>query len=342
LLRCSARIGRNLLLAQASSGNTSIKLDGTLWIKASGKWLANAEQEELLVPVSLSECLECFRHGRPLTASIVSSRGEHLLPSIETFMHAVLPHRTVIHVHCVDTLVWAVRADAPARLSERLSGMRWMWIPYVPSGLPLAREIQLAITKRPDADVFILGNHGLVVCGESCEEAEATLSEVRRCLANNTRSTPKPKTELLERIQSVCCWRLPDSNKLHALATDPISRQILRRGVLYPCQAIFLGLSSFWISEEQLRLEKRLDALDRSCPFFLVEGCGTLINNRITASELAVLEGLAEVVLRIHPAAPIRYLSDLELTNLLESDSHLYRASAENGSRSCTSEAARI
>src|ERR1700728_4087306 len=70
LLRCSARIGRDLLLIQASSGNTSLKVNGTLWIKASGKWLANAGQQELLVPVSLSECLECFSQGRPLTTWI--------------------------------------------------------------------------------------------------------------------------------------------------------------------------------------------------------------------------------------------------------------------------------
>ena len=36
---CSARVGNNPLLVQAGSGNTSIKLDGVLWIKASGKWL---------------------------------------------------------------------------------------------------------------------------------------------------------------------------------------------------------------------------------------------------------------------------------------------------------------
>src|ERR671938_81943 len=63
LLRFSARIGRDPLLVQASSGNTSLKLNGTLWIKASGKWLAKADQQEILVPVSLSECLERFEQG---------------------------------------------------------------------------------------------------------------------------------------------------------------------------------------------------------------------------------------------------------------------------------------
>jgi rhamnose utilization protein RhaD (predicted bifunctional aldolase and dehydrogenase) len=39
------------LLVQASNGNTSIQLEGILWIKGSGKWLARANQEEILIPV---------------------------------------------------------------------------------------------------------------------------------------------------------------------------------------------------------------------------------------------------------------------------------------------------
>lgn len=45
LRELSARIGRDPLLVQACSGNTSIKLDGVLWIKASGTWLADVERE---------------------------------------------------------------------------------------------------------------------------------------------------------------------------------------------------------------------------------------------------------------------------------------------------------
>jgi len=37
LVQLSARVGRDPLLVQASSGNTSMKLDGVLWIKALGQ-----------------------------------------------------------------------------------------------------------------------------------------------------------------------------------------------------------------------------------------------------------------------------------------------------------------
>ena len=44
LVDLSARIGKNLDLVQAGGGNTSLKDDGTLWVKASGKWLSHAQK----------------------------------------------------------------------------------------------------------------------------------------------------------------------------------------------------------------------------------------------------------------------------------------------------------
>ena len=37
LARVSAELGRNRLLIQAAGGNTSVKADGVLWVKASGR-----------------------------------------------------------------------------------------------------------------------------------------------------------------------------------------------------------------------------------------------------------------------------------------------------------------
>ena len=46
LKRLSARIGADPLLVQAAGGNTSLKQNGVLWIKASGTWLKDAVNEE--------------------------------------------------------------------------------------------------------------------------------------------------------------------------------------------------------------------------------------------------------------------------------------------------------
>src|SRR6201993_5542750 len=88
LRNLSARVGSDPLLVQASNGNTSIKLDGILWIKASGKWLAHAMQEEMFVPLELAEVKESIHNGTDITPRYAFK--DKLYPSIETAMHAVV------------------------------------------------------------------------------------------------------------------------------------------------------------------------------------------------------------------------------------------------------------
>src|ERR1700733_546119 len=118
LLELTQRVGSNSLLTQASTGNTSIKLDGVLWVKASGRWMADALRDEILAPLDLEEVSDCLRLG-------VDPAERYAGVSLETAMHAALPQEVVLHVHCVDTISWAVRADAPMQLKRRLGRLRW-------------------------------------------------------------------------------------------------------------------------------------------------------------------------------------------------------------------------
>ena len=67
LRRLSSKIGRNLDLVQAGGGNTSLKDDDTLWVKASGKWLVNAMEEEMFLPVRHTDILRSMDEGREYT-----------------------------------------------------------------------------------------------------------------------------------------------------------------------------------------------------------------------------------------------------------------------------------
>src|SRR5690242_12423095 len=116
LRRLSAKLGQNLDLVQAGGGNTSLKDNGTLWVKASGKWLIRAMEDEMFLPVPRAEILRSMDEDREYTEEYATLSGTLLRPSVETSMHAVLPHRVVVHVHSVRTIAWAVRDDAPEAL----------------------------------------------------------------------------------------------------------------------------------------------------------------------------------------------------------------------------------
>jgi rhamnose utilization protein RhaD (predicted bifunctional aldolase and dehydrogenase) len=327
LQQLSARIGADPLLVQASTGNASIKLDGILWIKASGKWLAEAEQHDILVPIELSHVKWCMEQDRDVAEEHNCCARNGLRPSIETSMHAVLPRRVVVHVHSINTIAWAVQWDGRAQLATRLEGLRWSWIPYVASGLPLAREIEKALACAPATNVFVLANHGLVICADDCEEAEALLNEVEARVAIEPRSAPEPEFSTLADLSKALDWRLPDLCVLHALGVDAVSRKIVSGGVLYPCQVIFFGPTTPIVRRPVPTpdVAERFAELAGTHSFLIVEGCGVIVNSDMTQAERALLTGLAQIVQRIGASEKVRYLDDSELVQLLSADTDHYR-----------------
>ena len=310
LRELSARIGSDPLLTQASTGNSSIKLEGVLWIKASGKWMADAIHEDILIPLDLAEVRERVKQT-------VDPAERYTRASIETAMHAVLPHRVVLHVHCVNTIAWAVRQDAPVQLEHRLDGLHWQWISYVPSGLPLAREIEKVLSASADTDVLVLGNHGLVIGGDDCDAVEDLLSQVEQRLAICPRKADPADYAALAEIAGGSSWDLPDDDEVHALGTDAISRAVLSGGVLYPCQSIFSNSGTPGLFRSVPCPDPRDPWESRYCtrPFLIVERCGVIVTTTMTPAHRAMMSGLAQVIQRISSSAPIRYLTEEEVAN---------------------------
>ncbi len=178
-----------------------------------------------------------------------------------------------------------------------------------------------------DADIFVLGNHGLVIGAENCRAAENLLSEVGRRLAIRPRQAHPADYTVLAEASAGSLWDLPDDDAIHALATDPVSRAILAGGLLYPCQAIFSNSSTPGL----FRSIACSDAPDqwaaryRNRPLLLIEGRGVLIGRSMTSAECAMISGLAQVVQRIPASAPIRYLTDAEIANSSSAVAYRYR-----------------
>lgn len=315
LRKLSAKLGHDPSLVQAASGNTSIKVGGELWIKASGKWLADASWDEIFVPVD------------PRTLETSCSK---LSPSIETAMHAALPHPVVLHVHSVNAISWAVREDGRARVGEMLAGLCWAWIPYVPSGQPLACEIQRS--RNQATDVFVLANHGLVVAGADCDAAEALLAEVERRLDVAPREARTPDRVHLSAMARGSGFHVPSESEVHSLGTDSLSRSILAAGTIYPCHALFLGPGTGEcepfgpVSDAVERYEQRYG---NRPSIIAVRGKGLLVTDEMSVTQMQVLIGLAQVIQRIVPDAPVRYLSEQETAELLSTDAYRYRDNVE-------------
>ena len=315
LLELAARVGRDPLLTQASTGNISTKREGVLWIKASGKWMADAADSEILIPLDLAGAHACIWQN-------LDPAERYANASIETAMHVTLPHPVVLHVHSINTIAWAVREDAPAQLKARLDGLRWQWIPYVASGLPLARAIERVLSTHPDTDVLVLGNHGLVLGAKDCTAIEDLLSAVELRLAIPPRRAHPADYAVLAELAADSPWTLPDDGAIHALATDPVSRKVLEGGFLYPCQAMFSDART----PELFHATRAHNSAEHAArPFLMVKGRGVLLSRTMTPAETAMLGGLAQVVQRINPSAPLRYLTEAEVAAASSTAAYRYR-----------------
>jgi hypothetical protein len=261
------------------------------------------------------------------------SGGICLRPSTETAMHCIFRDRVVVHVHSVNTIVWAVRSDAPMRLAEQLSDLYWQWVPYARPGLPLALQISKLLASSPRSNVFVLGNHGLVVCGNDCGSVESLLAEVERRLSVVPRTIPKHHLMLDALTEDSSSWRLPAVEALHALGTDLICTQILKAGFLLPCQVTLGGpkIRILPYSVPFSQFAQYANGRDGEPRFVVVEGGGSIVHNQMTTDEEAMLTGLARILLRTEECAPVRYLNKQEVTELAADARDDHRVEA-NGS----------
>jgi rhamnose utilization protein RhaD (predicted bifunctional aldolase and dehydrogenase) len=317
----SARVGADPLLVQAAGGNTSLKQDGVMWIKASGTWLQHALMRDIFVAVAIDPLLSALERDDPACetcADFVRSDLNRLglRPSIETTVHASFAHKVVVHVHCIATISLAVREDAEAVLSRMLKGFRWAFVPYRRPGLPLAKEIRHRL--KPDTNVLILGNHGLVVAEETVAEAEDLLDEVVRTLtrpARPMRAGPEPQLASLARESPYD--PSPDPG-VHSLALDQVSLAQVRKGTLYPDHIVFLGagVAVAETGETPRSAAERIGLGGRPEPKLIV-----------VPAIHAMARCLADVAVRLVPDDPVRILTldeELALTNW---DAEKYRQS---------------
>jgi rhamnose utilization protein RhaD (predicted bifunctional aldolase and dehydrogenase) len=191
LPKLSAALGADPLRTQGAGGNTSVKRDGVMWIKASGTWLADALAQDIMTPVRLDPLRKAIADRDPRAAAATVDSGANLSglrPSIETSVHAIIPSPVVVHIHCVNTIALAVRADGESLARERLrahADVALAFVPYRKPGLPLALAIAERLTKG--TNVFVLANHGLVVAGQTVAEVADRIRfsehRLRKCRA---------------------------------------------------------------------------------------------------------------------------------------------------------------
>ncbi|MGC2414008.1 MAG: bifunctional aldolase/short-chain dehydrogenase [Stellaceae bacterium] len=91
-------------------------------------------------------------------------------PSVETLLHAFLPHKFVDHTHASAVLSLADQPDAAERCAD-LYGPRVGIVPYIMPGFLLAKAAAEVFEEDPAVEGLVLIKHGVFSFGETAREA---------------------------------------------------------------------------------------------------------------------------------------------------------------------------
>jgi rhamnulose-1-phosphate aldolase/alcohol dehydrogenase len=186
--------GRDRAVANYGGGNTSTKAKerdhagrkvDVLWVKGSGTDLATIEAEQF-TGLKLDEILPLEEREQMSDEEMVSYLAScQLRPdmprgSIETLLHAFVPHPHVDHTH-PDAINMICCSEGGEELAAECFGEEAVWIPYIRPGFTLSKQVGEAVRNNPTARFILLAKHGLVTWGETHEESYSrTIEAINR------------------------------------------------------------------------------------------------------------------------------------------------------------------
>ncbi len=165
-------------------GNNSLKTEEidfagrpvrALRIKGSGSDM-KAMQRSDFPGVRLDDLLPLMAREDMSDAQMVEYIAHTLLapnsprPSIETLLHAFIPHAAVLHTHA-DAILMLTNTPARDAMVRACFGNDVITVPYRRPGFLLSKEVGAAVQANPNARGLVLMNHGLVTWGATAKEA---------------------------------------------------------------------------------------------------------------------------------------------------------------------------
>jgi len=113
-------------------------------------------------------------------------------PSVETLLHAFLPHKFVDHTHSTAVLALTDQPDG-AKLCREVYGKRVALVPYIMPGFALAKACAEVWRENPDVEGLILLKHGIFTFGETAEEAYGRMIDLVTVAERHLKSARKDK-----------------------------------------------------------------------------------------------------------------------------------------------------
>ena len=189
----SRLLGRDKSLVLHGGGNTSVKMreknlfgeeEDILYVKGSG-WDLETIEAPGFTPVSLGYVKRLAQLPSLSDPQMVNELNTHTLragapsPSVETILHAILPHTYVDHTHADAVLSVSNAPDGEKRVRE-IYGDRVVVIPYIMAGFDLAAYCAREFPKQAGKSTIgmVLLSHGIFSFGKDARESYERMIEL--------------------------------------------------------------------------------------------------------------------------------------------------------------------
>lgn len=197
LLYRSNLLGADLRITNFGGGNTSAKIEmkdpltreyvRVLWVKGSGGDLGSMKRDGFsTLYLDKLESLKGLYRGLAHEDEMVALFNHctfDLNPratSIDTPLHAFVPHRHVDHVHADAVIAIAASVDAE-RLTREVFGGRLGFLPWQRPGFDLGLKLGEMAARHPDYIGVVLGGHGLFTWADTSKACyEMTLRVIQQ------------------------------------------------------------------------------------------------------------------------------------------------------------------
>jgi len=180
----SRLLGGDPSLVLHGGGNTSVTTIATdlvgedvevLCVKGSG-WDMAAIEPAGLPAVRLGPLRTLRRRDALSDEDMVRVQRANLIdpgapnPSVETLLHAFLPHKFIDHTHATAVLSVADQPDGAGRCADLYRG-RLGVVPYIMPGFLLAKKAAEIFEEDPDVEGLVLVKHGIFTFADTARDA---------------------------------------------------------------------------------------------------------------------------------------------------------------------------
>jgi len=323
-------IGTDPMLVQGAGGNVSWKDNDKLWVKASGTWLADAAEKDIFVSVDLTHLNTAIERGDFSVTPKLHSES-NLRPSIETLLHALMPHRVVVHLHAIEILTHLVRDNCQTSFEQLLDdSVSWAIVDYHKPGAGLASAINDALLKMPSANVIFLKNHGVVIGGVDVTEVNHILSILTTAL-HTTPSTIRNKSQsapsiILDEFNQYEPVR--DSNVQNLALNMELFNRLGSDWALYPDHVVFLGAKVYQFNGWE-DYKKEMRHHNEQPELVFIFGEGVFVKPTFNKSKVAQLQCYYDVLSRQEKDNSLNSLSSNQVEELLNWDAEKFRQSIQ-------------